>query len=194
MIGSCTVHSDEKEWSTWNKRADPVLHIELRKWADVMVVAPLSANSLAKLATGLCDNLLTCVARAWDMKSKPLLVAPAMNTQMWNHPLTAHHLDTLQSWDYTVIQPVSKTLMCGDTGMGAMASVDAIVDAVVAATDATQLVAKGQRSGGRPRGRRGGKGRNSSKRYTEMGKSKTVCRNFIADGYCSHGQECKFAH
>ncbi len=52
---------------------DPVLHIELRRWADVLVLAPLSANTLAKVAHGLCDNLLTCVVRAWDF-AKPLLV------------------------------------------------------------------------------------------------------------------------
>jgi hypothetical protein len=52
---------------------DPVLHIELRAWADVLVIAPCSANTLAKCAGGLCDNLLTCVVRAWDW-SRPLLV------------------------------------------------------------------------------------------------------------------------
>lgn len=52
------VFGDEAEWRAWSKKGDPVLHIELRKWADVLVVAPLSANTLAKLATGLCDNLL----------------------------------------------------------------------------------------------------------------------------------------
>lgn len=50
-----------------------MLHIELRRWADVLVIAPLSANSLAKLAGGLCDNLLTCIVRAWDFH-RPLLV------------------------------------------------------------------------------------------------------------------------
>jgi phosphopantothenoylcysteine decarboxylase len=52
---------------------DEVLHIELRRWADLMVVAPLSANTLAKLANGLCDNLLTCIVRAWQFP-RPLLV------------------------------------------------------------------------------------------------------------------------
>ena len=56
---------------------DEVLHIELRRWADVIVVAPLSANSLAKLAGGLCDNLLTCVLRAWDFR-RPALVRASL--------------------------------------------------------------------------------------------------------------------
>ncbi|CAB4317634.1 unnamed protein product [Prunus armeniaca] len=58
---------------------DSVLHIELRCWADIMVIASLSANTLSKIAKGLCDNLLTCVVHAWDY-SKPFFVAPAMNT------------------------------------------------------------------------------------------------------------------
>ncbi|KAL3151339.1 hypothetical protein ABBQ38_013171 [Trebouxia sp. C0009 RCD-2024] len=68
-----TVHGDEEEWHQWQKKGDPVLHIELRKWADLLIVAPLSANTLAKMAQGLCDNCLTSIVRAWDF-SKPLMV------------------------------------------------------------------------------------------------------------------------
>jgi len=107
-----------------------VLHIDLRKWADICLVAPLSANTLAKLANGLADNLLTSTLRAWDF-TKPICVAPAMNTYMWDHPVTRPQLDTLQSWGYTVVQPVVKTLVCGDTGAGAMASVETIVTTVM---------------------------------------------------------------
>jgi hypothetical protein len=60
---------------------------QLRRWADVLLIAPLSANTMAKLCAGLCDNLLTCVARAWEVGRKPVVVAPAMNTAMWEHPL-----------------------------------------------------------------------------------------------------------
>lgn len=68
------VAGDEDEWHAWQTVGDPVLHIELRRWADVYVIAPLSANTLAKLANGLCDNIVTCVARAWDF-NRPLLVS-----------------------------------------------------------------------------------------------------------------------
>ena len=54
---------DEEEWREWKVVGDPVMHIELRRWADCLVIAPLSANTLAKVAQGLCDNLLTCVVR-----------------------------------------------------------------------------------------------------------------------------------
>uniref|UniRef100_A0A383VT09 phosphopantothenoylcysteine decarboxylase n=1 Tax=Tetradesmus obliquus TaxID=3088 RepID=A0A383VT09_TETOB len=89
---------------------------------------PLSANSLAKLANGLCDNLVTCIARAWDFK-RPLLVAPAMNTFMWDSPFTAQHLAAIQQLGVTVVDPVSKTLACGDVGQGAMASPETIAAA-----------------------------------------------------------------
>jgi phosphopantothenoylcysteine decarboxylase len=73
------------------RRGDSVLHIELRKWADVFAIAPLDANTLAKLAVGLCDNCLTCIWRAWDL-TKPIVLAPAMNTLMWQNPFTRRHL------------------------------------------------------------------------------------------------------
>src|SRR5262245_46008942 len=90
---------DQDEWpgagggKTW-QRDEPVLHIELRRWADLLLIAPLDANTLAKLANGLADNCLTCVWRAWDL-ARPILLAPAMNTLMWTHPQTALHLRRL---------------------------------------------------------------------------------------------------
>ncbi|KFW95183.1 Phosphopantothenoylcysteine decarboxylase, partial [Phalacrocorax carbo] len=120
-----TLYSDEDEWQgiicilshpqLWKGRSDPVLHIELRRWADLMLVAPLDANTLAKLANGICDNLLTCVIRAWDMR-KPLLFCPAMNTAMWEHPITAQQVEQLKNFGYKEIPCVVKKLVCGDEG------------------------------------------------------------------------------
>lgn len=123
---------NEDEWRHWRKVGDEVLHIELRRWADALVVAPLSANSLAKMAGGLCDNLLTCIVRAWDFH-RPLLVAPAMNTFMWESTFTQQHLDVLLSLQIISIPPVAKRLACGEDGMGAMASTDDIAHAVESA-------------------------------------------------------------
>lgn len=78
---------------------------------------------------GICDNLLTCTTRAWS-PSKPLLVCPAMNTRMWEHPVTGQQLALLSRWGHRVIPPITKTLMCGETGVGAMAEVDTIVQEV----------------------------------------------------------------
>ncbi|CAN1167388.1 Phosphopantothenoylcysteine decarboxylase [Linum perenne] len=114
------LYTDEDEWSTWSKLGDNVLHIELRRWADVMIIAPLSANTLGKIAGGLCDNLLTCIVRAWDYE-KPFFVAPAMNTFMWNNPFTERHLVSIDEIGISLIPPIKKTLVCGDRGYGAMA-------------------------------------------------------------------------
>ncbi|KAK0083694.1 hypothetical protein PV325_008388 [Microctonus aethiopoides] len=122
--------SDTVEWAAWQDRGDPVLHIDLVKWADVFLIAPLDANTLGKLASGICDNILTCVARAWD-PMKPLLFCPAMNTKMWEHPITSTQVALLKSWGYKEISCITKTLMCGDTGIGAMAEVDTIVQATL---------------------------------------------------------------
>ncbi|KAL9644187.1 hypothetical protein ABK040_005650 [Willaertia magna] len=124
--------TDSDEWNSWSKKGDPVLHIELRKWADVLLFAPLGCNSLAKLANGICDNLVTCVARAWEIGKKPFIVAPAMNTLMWEHPFTLKQLGILQNeLTVHVIDPISKLLACGDTGKGAMASVETIVSELI---------------------------------------------------------------
>ncbi|EDO45763.1 predicted protein [Nematostella vectensis] len=124
------VYRDQDEWQTWSSLSDPVLHIELRRWADMMVIAPLDANTMAKLANGICDNLLTCIVRAWDTK-KTLLFCPAMNTYMWEHPLTSEHIERLCRLGYVQISPISKKLACGDVGVGAMAEVETIVSTVL---------------------------------------------------------------
>lgn len=123
---------DADEWALWRQLGDPVLHIELRRWADLFLIAPCSASTLAKLAGGICDNLLLSTARAWDF-SRPLIVAPAMNTLMWEHPATTAHLATVRHWGVDIVDPVEKQLACADTGIGALASPEAIREAVRAA-------------------------------------------------------------
>ncbi|CAH0489978.1 unnamed protein product [Peronospora farinosa] len=117
---------DDDEWKVWNIVGDRVRHIELKDWADVMLLAPMSANTLGKLANGLANNLVTCIARAWIM-TKPFIFAPAMNTDMWNHPITAKQLRVLNELGYKMIPPVEKKLACGVIGNGGLAMVDSIV-------------------------------------------------------------------
>ncbi|KIO23886.1 hypothetical protein M407DRAFT_26680 [Tulasnella calospora MUT 4182] len=120
------VWTDDDEWSSWKKVGDP-----LRRWADVVLIAPCSANTLAKIAGGICDNLVTSLLRALD-PSTPTFVFPAMNTMMYNHPLTAIHLKTVQEViGYTVVGPIGKNLACGDVGVGAMTEWTDIVKLVV---------------------------------------------------------------
>ncbi len=145
---------DADEWpGTRYERDAPVLHIAFRNWADLLIVAPLDANTLAKFALGLSDNFLTCVFRAWDF-ARPVVLAPAMNTLMWRSPVTLRHLGQLlddrgdgrQPGGWTLdeapeifarhapglvlIAPQSKRLACGDVGLGAMAEVATIAEAV----------------------------------------------------------------
>ena len=149
------VFRDQHEWLTERyQRGDPVLHIEFRNWAELLVVAPLDANTLAKFALGLSDNFLTCLFRAWDF-TRPVILAPAMNTLMWRSSVTLRHFRQLlddfgtapaPSGPWTLdespevfqrhapgiilIPPQAKRLACGDVGIGAMAEVTAIAEAV----------------------------------------------------------------
>jgi phosphopantothenoylcysteine decarboxylase len=131
------IYTDKVEWAGWARVGDPVLHIELRNKADVFLVAPLSANTLAKMANGICDNLLTCIFRALKRPAN-IVVAPAMNTEMWSDAMTQCHLAELDRRynpvvgprQFRVVPPVMKTLACGDLGIGAMAEIEDIVGAV----------------------------------------------------------------
>jgi phosphopantothenoylcysteine decarboxylase len=114
------------------KKDDPITHIKLRDWADCLLIAPCSVNTLAKIANGICDNLLTSVARAWNfsLKKDKIIVAPAANCKMWSHPVTQEHIDKISNWGIWVINPVKKKLACGETGVGAMADISTIVHTV----------------------------------------------------------------
>jgi phosphopantothenoylcysteine decarboxylase len=97
------VYMDEDEQAESWVRGAGILHINLRKWAHMLVIAPLSANSLAKITNGICDSLLTNLVRAWDTsglvdggKKKRILVFPAMNAAMWLQPITAKQIRILE--------------------------------------------------------------------------------------------------
>ncbi|MGP9688375.1 bifunctional phosphopantothenoylcysteine decarboxylase/phosphopantothenate--cysteine ligase CoaBC [Psychrobacter sp. AOP22-C1-C5] len=90
-------------------------HIELAKWADLVVIAPASANTLARLSMGMADDLLTTVCLA---TTAPVIIAPAMNQQMWAHPAVNLNVQTLRDMNYQIIQPASGEQACGDVGAG----------------------------------------------------------------------------
>jgi phosphopantothenoylcysteine decarboxylase/phosphopantothenate--cysteine ligase len=100
-------------------------HIELARWADAVLVAPASANILARLAAGLADDLLTTLCLATNA---PLAVAPAMNQQMWQHPATAANMKTLAERGVQVFGPAEGEQACGDVGPGRMLEPEELLD------------------------------------------------------------------
>ena len=101
----------------------------MAKWCDVCLVAPLTANTLAKIANGISDNLVTNTLRA--LGDKPLILAPAMNTRMWNNKLTHYHLDlAARFYSVSLVDPVEKVLADGDRGMGGLADDETIIKAI----------------------------------------------------------------
>ncbi|MGT2754944.1 phosphopantothenoylcysteine decarboxylase [Streptococcus ovis] len=106
-----------------------IKHIDIAKETDLFIVAPASANTLAKLANGLADNMVTSVALALPIGT-PKLIAPAMNTNMYLNPATQENLEKLSRYGFTEIKPREALLACGDFGTGALAEVDIIVEKI----------------------------------------------------------------
>ena len=106
-----------------------IQHIDLGKEADLFLVAPASANTIAKLAHGFADNIVTSTALALPSEVKKFL-APAMNTKMLDHPATQNNLETLKSYGYQIIPPREALLACGDQGSGALASIENILTTI----------------------------------------------------------------
>ena len=103
-------------------------HIQLADWADVVAVAPATANILAKMACGFCDDLLSatlCVC--WE---KPILLAPGMNTRMWNNPATQKNVEILKQRKIRLVGPAVGRLACGTEGLGRMAEPSEILAAL----------------------------------------------------------------
>ena len=100
-------------------------HISYADSADIMVIAPVTANTISKIATGVCDNLLTSIACAF---TKPVIIAPAMNCNMWENPVLQENLHKLH---YEILEPESGFLACGYEGKGRLCSLDKIFDKTV---------------------------------------------------------------
>lgn len=116
------------EAASWNN------HVTLGRWADVMLIAPCSANTLAKLANGLCDNLLCAV---YLSATCPVFIAPAMDEDMWVHPATKNNLETVRSFGNRIIPVGHGELASGLVGAGRLAEMEEILSALAAFFQAT---------------------------------------------------------
>lgn len=111
-------------------------HISFADEADIMVIAPATANTISKIAAGVCDNLLTSIACAFR---KPVILAPAMNCNMWENPIIQENLNKLH---YTILEPESGYLACGYEGKGRLCSLDKIFDKTVEILNYKKLAGK----------------------------------------------------
>lgn len=109
-------------------------HIALTE-ADIFVIAPASANTIGKIANGICDNLLLSTACAF---SKPILIAPAMNENMWNNPFVQENMSKLKKHSYHIVDPETGFLACGTNGVGRMKEPEEIFDRTVEIFNETQ--------------------------------------------------------
>lgn len=107
-------------------KEENIKHIELAEWADICVIAPLTANTLSKIANGMCDNLLTTVICALP-KDKKIVLVPAMNTNMWVNPIIQENAEKLKKQKkYIFLDPEKGDLACGAYGEGRMPEVEVI--------------------------------------------------------------------
>ncbi|MGB8450725.1 MAG: phosphopantothenoylcysteine decarboxylase [Anaerocolumna sp.] len=105
-----------------------VRHISLAQKADCCVIAPATANIIGKLASGIADDMLSTVVMA--IRNKPVIICPAMNTAMYENPVTQNNIEKLRSYGYQFVDPKEALLACGDIGKGALAEVGTIVTAI----------------------------------------------------------------
>jgi len=115
----CDLFEDENEWQPG--------HIALADSADLLLIAPATANIIAQLSYGLAGDALTCIALA---TRAPIVIAPAMNGKMWQHPATQENVNRLISRGQTVVGPDSGLLACGYEGEGRLEKIDVILDGV----------------------------------------------------------------
>ncbi len=115
--------------SMWTAPQDfKITHIDLTRQADLVVVAPATANIIGKAANGMCDDLLsTLLCAAWQ---KPSLIAPAMNDRMWSNPAVKANTAKLKKMGFVFVGPNTGRLACGDEAVGRMAEPDEIIDAL----------------------------------------------------------------
>ena len=130
LTGHKVITSLWEEWDASDAAAEQngIDHIAEAQWADALVVAPATANILAKFAHGIADDFLSTLYLA---TAAPVLVAPAMNVNMWNHPVTQANIETLRQRGVRIVEPGTGELACGMVGAGRMAEPETIAEAVL---------------------------------------------------------------
>jgi phosphopantothenoylcysteine decarboxylase/phosphopantothenate--cysteine ligase len=130
LTGHKVITSLWEEWDASDAAAEQngIDHIAEAQWADALVVAPATANILAKFAHGIADDFLSTLYLA---TTAPVLVAPAMNVNMWNHPATQANIETLRQRGVRIVEPGTGELACGMVGAGRMAEPETIAEAVL---------------------------------------------------------------
>eukprot|EP00930_Biecheleria_cincta_P061145 TRINITY_DN4670_c0_g2_i1.p1 TRINITY_DN4670_c0_g2~~TRINITY_DN4670_c0_g2_i1.p1 ORF type:complete len:1291 (-),score=214.94 TRINITY_DN4670_c0_g2_i1:58-3930(-) len=135
------IYRDDDEWAfRYQEFGMPVraLHLALCDWADIAVVAPVSCNTMGKIANGCADSLATCIFVAWQYQQKPVIFAPACNANMWNNISTRNSVSVLKEMGVTFVGPVEGKLSSGRTGLGTMAPLTEILESVRMATKALE--------------------------------------------------------
>ncbi len=125
-ISQETVYLDDVDYNS-----PEIEHLSLSLWCDIFLIAPASANTIAKIAHGLADNLLTSSVLSLP-SSTPLYLCPAMNTRMWDNQITRSNLQLIQKsyQNCLIVPPREGTLACGETGNGAMATIEDILTTI----------------------------------------------------------------
>lgn len=106
---------------------DPLSHVNLAEWLDVLVIAPATANIIGKISHGIADDLLTTLVLATQ---KPIIIAPAMNERMYLAKVVQENIEILKGRGYHIVEPETGFLACGYTGKGRLAGVDKIIDEI----------------------------------------------------------------
>lgn len=131
FIGAATLEglSGRSVMSDTFEHGNMMSHINLVKWADIMILAPATASTINSMSHGLGKNLVSTLFLAHDWE-KPYFIAPAMNTKMWSHPATIKSVNQLKKWGVKILDPDSGALACGDYGPGRMVEPDKIVKSI----------------------------------------------------------------
>ncbi|HFC30986.1 MAG TPA: bifunctional phosphopantothenoylcysteine decarboxylase/phosphopantothenate--cysteine ligase CoaBC [Oceanospirillales bacterium] len=132
FVGKATLEglSDNSVVSAVFEEDNMMQHICLSRWADIIVLAPATANIINKLVAGIADDIVTTLWVAALELGKPMYLAPAMNSMMWNYPATKNSIKQLQNWCVNVLLPQSGELACGENGTGRLMEIDDLNNAI----------------------------------------------------------------